>query len=55
MTLLRRLTAVPTSGELGPVGLLGRPAGGNFPVGGGGYSGGGGGGGYPGGGGGGGG
>ena len=59
MTLLRRLTAVPTSGELGPVGLLGRRAGGNFPVGGGGYPGGGGGraaiqaaaGGYPGGGG----
>jgi hypothetical protein len=53
MTLLRRLTAVPTSGELGPVGLLGRPAGGNFPVSGGGYSGGAGGaggGGYPGGG-----
>ena len=55
MTLLRRLTAVSHADELGPVGLLGRPAGGH---GGGGHSGGGfggggggfGGGGYPGGG-----
>ncbi|MCE9660466.1 MAG: DUF1631 domain-containing protein [Burkholderiales bacterium] len=43
MTLLRRLTAVSQPGELGPVGLLGRPAGGH---GGGGYGGGGYGGGY---------
>jgi len=43
MTLLRRLTAVSQPGELGPVGLLGRPAGGHGGGGvyGGGYGGGG--------------